>query len=115
MTNQGYIFSKIYPLGGKGRKDKRKKLKEKVKKGKRKGEKKRGKTREKCQNRALECIFFPQKSRIAINFPHFKENLGKKSALKVHLGGSKMKKFPAGGKTPCTPPLRSLFTLYLCI
>ena len=46
----------------------------------------------------LTAYFFPQKSKITINFPHVRENL-EKIALKMHLEGSKIEKFSAG-----TPP-----------
>ena len=48
----------------------------------------KGKKMGKCLNRALNCIFFPQRSKITINLPHFRENLEER-ALKMHLEGSR--------------------------
>ena len=97
---QGYIYSKIYSPRGRGNKKIyvwgnkiKKRRKEKKKKLKEKGEKenKEGKM---LKYGPLVHIFSPQEQNW--QFPHFRENL-EKSALKMHLEGSKIEKFSAEG------------------
>ena len=97
---RGIYFAKYYGQGGgkwcQGKNEKKKNGQKKVngkeKKGKEKGEK--------IENRGemLKMHFFPKRTKLS-----FQGKFGKKRALKMYLGGSKIENFSALGKPPLPP------------